>query len=160
MFDRFKNLMQAKGSARATEMSMDEQVAVCAILIEAAEADRQFAPTEYQEMVEQLRAYFSLSDEEARTLITETERERDSSIDLFPFTNAIARNYSPQQKEDLLAMVWQVILADDKLDPYEDQLARRLQTMLSVNHSVLMAAKARARAVQASRAGAPEGSSG
>jgi uncharacterized tellurite resistance protein B-like protein len=153
MLDKIKQyLTESTGSHRVTERVPEEQVAVAAILLEVAEADRNFAPEEFREIVIQLRAYFGMSREQVEELLEITGRERDKSTDLFPFTNALASTYTPEKKQEVLTMVWQVIFADDKLDPYEDQLAGRLQTLLSVNHSVLMAAKAKAREIQRARA--------
>ncbi len=154
MFDKLKTFLseQKTLSPRLTELEFDEQVAVCAILLEVAEADRDFAPEEFKEIILQLRAYFGLTREQVEDLVTLTKQERERSSDLWPFTNAIARHYNPDKKQEVLAMVWQVIFADDRLDPYEDQLAGRLQSMLLVNHSVLMAAKAQARKIQQARA--------
>lgn len=152
MFQRLKTLVSeaTHSSARNTPPAPDEQVAVCAILLEVAYADREFAPEEFQVLTRQLGSYFGLPPDQVTELIALSEQEREKATDLWPFTSRIARDYSPEKKEALLTMVWRIILADGKLDPYEDQLARRFQSMLSVNHSLLMAAKAKARAEQLS----------
>lgn len=151
MLKKIKSILSAnKGSARLTESLPEEQVAVCAILIETAEADQDFAPEEFRVITQQLGKYFGLEEEQVEELIAITGAAREKSVDLWPFTRAISSTYTPQKKQEVLTMVWQVIFADDRLDPYEDQLARRLQGMLSVNHSVLMNAKAEARRLTAS----------
>ncbi len=136
---------QESGELRLTESAHDMRVAVCAILLEAAEADQQVPAEERRTIRLLLQREYELDDGAVEELIAETQRLRESAADLWPFTHAISRTYSPEQKLDLLQMVWLVIFADERLDPYEDQLARRLMTMLSVNHSVLMEAKRRAR---------------
>ena len=152
MFEKIKEfLSDPHATDRITERLPEEQVAVAAILLETAEADNTVVPVEFKEIGIQLRAYFGISKEDVEELIEITSKERDKATDLFPFTNAIARAYSPEKKQEVLTMVWQVIFADDRLDPYEDQLARRLQAMLAVNHSVLMDAKAKAREIQKAR---------
>ena len=153
MLDKIKQyLSDLSNVERISERVPEEQIAVAAVLMEVAEADLDFRPEEFREIVLQLRAYFGLNKEQAEELIHASGQERDRATDLFPFTNAIARTYSPEKKQEVLTMVWSVIFADDKLDPYEDQLAGRLQSLLAVNHSVLMAAKDKARAVQRARA--------
>lgn len=152
MFDKIKQFLKdPHATDRITERLPEEQVAVAAILLETAEADNTVVPVEFKEIGIQLRAYFGISKDDVEELIEITSKERDKASDLFPFTNAIARAYSPEQKQEVLTMVWQVIFADDRLDPYEDQLARRLQALLAVNHSVLMDAKAKAREIQKAR---------
>jgi uncharacterized tellurite resistance protein B-like protein len=155
MLDKIRQFIRhgdSGGSDRVTERVPEEQVAVAAILLEVANADMDFKPEEFREIMIQLRAYFGLSKEQVEELLEVSGAERERSTDLFPFTNAIARAYSPEKKQEVLTMVWQVIFADNRLDPYEDQLAGRLHNLLAVNHSVLMAAKAKAREIQKARA--------
>ncbi|MCH8075029.1 MAG: TerB family tellurite resistance protein [SAR324 cluster bacterium] len=148
MLQRLKTLLKgAAGSEPQGTQLPDEQLAVCAILLEVAYADEEFAPEEFRVITDQLKSYFGLEPEAVEKLIALAETERQAATDLWPFTRKIARDYTPDKKEALLTIVWQVIFADGKLDPYEDQLARRFQSMLSVNHSVLMAAKSKARAL-------------
>lgn len=142
-------LSNNKGSVRITDQLPEEQVAVCAILIEAAEADQDFAPEELRAITLQLRNYFGLGEEQVAELMAITSAAREKAVDLWPFTRAISSAYTPEKKQEVLTMVWQVIFADNRLDPYEEQLAHRLQSMLSVNHSVLMNAKAEARSIAA-----------
>lgn len=153
--DRLKWLMSGdeEEARRLSQNLPEEQVAVCAILLEVAEADAEFDPGEHDRIVALLKARFEMTDEEVNELIEVTETERAKVPDLWPFTNAIAKVQGPDYKRELLTMVWQVIFADDELSAYEDQLARRLQSMLSVNHSVLMDAKARARELQKANGG-------
>ena len=149
MLQRIKKLLKdATGSGSQGTQLPDEQLAVCAILLEVAHADQEFAPEEFRVITGQLKTYFNLEPEAVEKLIALADQERKAATDIWPFTSKIAREYTPDKKEALLTIVWQVIFADGKLDPYEDQLARRFQSMLSVNHSVLMAAKAKARALQ------------
>ena len=132
-----------KGGRRAE--SPDPLVASCAILLEMAESDQDFASEERSLIESLLQEKFALSAEEVRALIAQTEQARARATDLFPFTHAIAESYTPEQKRTLLVMVWRVIFADGRLNPFEDQLAHRLQRMLAVNHSLLMEAKQLAR---------------
>jgi uncharacterized tellurite resistance protein B-like protein len=153
MLDKLKQfLSDSVGAHPVAGRVPEEQVAVAAILLEVAEADRHFAPEEFREIMIQLRAYFSLSKEQVEDLLATTSVAREKATDLFPFTNTLARSYSPEKKKEVLTMVWQVIFADDRLDPFEDQLAGRLQTLLAVNHSVLIEAKEKAREIQRARA--------
>ena len=146
MINKLKSLLSgATPAARLSEMDYDEQVAVCAILLEVAESDFEVAPEESELIITMLASHFSLADHEVRELLGQTIAEREQVPDLWSFTNSISRDFSPEKKLGLLVMVWRVILADGKLDPYEEQLASKLQTMLAVNRSVLMQAKQLAR---------------
>ncbi len=146
MLNKLKALLVLEEqSARLTEAKPDPKVAVCAVLLEVARADQDFDPAERRTIVTVLRRQFELSEAEVEELIAATEAERSGTPDLWPFTNALRRVFSPDEKLDLLVMVWQVVFADEVLDAHEDLLVRKLTTMLSVNHSVVMEAKRRAR---------------
>jgi uncharacterized tellurite resistance protein B-like protein len=146
VLDRFKALLLGGDHAhRLTEEHPEPDVAVCALLLEAAEADQDFAPEERWLIVEQLRRRFALDRPQVEALIAETQRRRAAAADLWPFTHAIRKAYSPEQKQELLVLVWQVLLADQHLDAREEQWAGRLTEMLAVNHSLLMEAKRLAR---------------
>lgn len=152
MLDKLKHfLSESIASHHVAERLPEEQIAVAAILLEMADADRIFTPEEFREVMIQLRAYFGLSADQVQELLTATAEARQKATDLFPFTSIIARSYTPEKKEEVLTMVWQVVFADGRLDPYEDQLAGRLRSLLAVNHSVLIAAKERAREIQRAR---------
>ena len=146
MLDKLKALLSGEeGSGPQSANLPDEPVAVTAILLEAAEADQTVDPEEHDMIVSMLSEHYALDQAEVKDLIERTQQHREKSVDLWPFTRAISTRFSPEKKRDLLVMVWQVVFADGRLDPYEEQLTRRLQSMLSVNHSLIIEAKTLAR---------------
>lgn len=147
MLNKLKALLATEeaGSERLTEIKPDQQVAVCAILLEVAQADQDFDPKERETIVHVLKEKFELGADEVEQLIELTQAERSRHPDLWVFTNAIGRAYSPEEKYAVMVMVWQVVFADQVLDAHEDMLVRKLQLMLAVNHSVVIKAKTEAR---------------
>jgi len=156
MFQSFKSLLQGSGSARRlTEHLPDMTVAVCALLLEAAEADNDFTAEERTLIARQLQQRFGLDAGGAEALMRETEQQRAAAADAWPFTHAIRKAYSPEQKQELLVLIWQILLSDKNLTAHEEQWARRLHEMLAVNQSLLMEAKQQARQILAGLAPAP-----
>ena len=146
MLKILKSLLEGtQGSVRQTEIKLEPQVAVCAVLLEVAHADQEFTEEERHRIAEMLQAHFDLDAGEAEELMTRAQGERAKTPDLWPFTRAISQNSTPEEKSQVLEMVWRVVFADGRLDAHEDQLVRKLQSMLAVNHSVVIAAKQRAR---------------
>jgi len=150
MLDLLKGFLTAPEDRRMTDLNPDLSVAVCALLLEASEVDQQAPPEEQALVRDLLKRRFGLDEASLDQLIAETRRQRTHTGDLWPFTHYLRRTYQPEQKLELLTMVWQVILADSRLDPYEEQWVRRLPEMLAVNGSVLIEAKRRARELHAS----------
>jgi uncharacterized tellurite resistance protein B-like protein len=150
MLDKLKALWFGDtGSRRLTEFTPDPAMAVAALLLEASEVDQETPPEEQALVRTLLHQRYGLDPDHTEALLADARRVRKQAGDLWPFTHAIQHTYTPEQKRDLLIMVWQVLLADRRLDPYEEQWARRLPEMLAVNPSVNIEAKLRAKAIMA-----------
>ncbi len=148
MIDKLKALWSSgQQGRRMTEFQTDPATAVCALLLEASEVDQQSPPEEQALVRSLLKERYALDEAALDELLARTRQERTTTGDLWPFTHYLRRTCSPDQKLELLVMVWQVIFADKRLDPYEEQWARRLPEMLAVNGSVMIEAKLRARAL-------------
>ncbi len=139
-----KSVLPSAEDKRQTEQNIDLPLAVCAILLESAEIDEQISSTEQQIILDSLQQHFQLEPQAAQELLQNARLEREKQSDLWPFTRSLTKHLNPQQKEDILVMIWKVLFADNRLDPHERLLMRRMQTMLAVNHSVIIKTKSMA----------------
>jgi uncharacterized tellurite resistance protein B-like protein len=103
-------------------------------------------------LVEILRADFDVSADERRQVLGSLQRmleldpvacEELLAHDLYQFTSAINRAYSPEDKLRLLEELWRVAHADERLNKYEEHLIRRIADLLHVRHSEFIATKLR-----------------
>jgi len=146
MLQKLKAMLEAShSSARLSELKPEPSVAVCAVLLEVASADNDFAVEERHAIAELIGAHFDLNSDEAEALMDQAQKERTVSPDLWPFTHTISQHFLPEEKAQVMEMVWRVVFADGRLDAHEEMLVRKLQSMLGVNHSLVMDAKQRAR---------------
>ena len=60
---------------------------------------------------------------------------------LFDFTRALHASLDEAQKLDVIRLLWQVAMADSKLDKYEDYLVKKVADLLYVPHSDVMRIK-------------------
>ncbi len=120
-------------------------VATGALLLEMAYADDDFSDMEKSKIVTFLSKDFKLNEQETRNLVELAEMERKESLDLWQFTNLINRNYTNDQKAQVVEILWRVIYADGKVDKYEEALIRKLTYLLNLDHSVMIETKFRAR---------------
>jgi uncharacterized tellurite resistance protein B-like protein len=125
--------------------SGDESVslvlAVCVLLLEAAQADDEFTNEERTLLLQSLQKRFSLSAEEAEELLASAEKRRAESLDLWQFTHRINDALDQEGKKKVIEEVWRVIYADGKLDAHEDYLIHQLARLLNLTHNELIAAK-------------------
>ncbi|RJQ65750.1 MAG: TerB family tellurite resistance protein [Desulfobacteraceae bacterium] len=120
-------------------------VAVCVILMEAAQADNEFTGEERDHVIQTLQVRFTLSPEEAHELMEISGGHRDASLDLWKFTNRINEALSREDKNKVLLEVWRVIHSDGALHAHEDYLVHQLARLMNLSHTELIAAKVAAR---------------
>ena len=114
------------------------QIATALLLIEVARADFREDLTEDSAVFEQLKRYFSLSEEEAQLLVEQARTEADHAASLQQFTRELHERLSPDEKRRIIEMLWEVALADDHLDKHEDHLIRKIANLLYVPHGDLI----------------------
>ena len=119
------------------------QVATCAVLLEMARIDSEFSDEEQESLISILKKRYGLSNEDTEELILASNEELEGSIDLWRFTNLINRNYTIDEKLEIIRTVWEIAYADGKLDKHEDYLLHKLAELLHLTHKQLIDAKLR-----------------
>ncbi len=145
MLDRILKLLTHGEAAAASGRLDDLQLAVAALLVEAARMDDRFDPSERAIIENLLSSRFSLSAEEAGYLLTTAERAVDRSTQLFRFTQMVAQKLSLAERVRIVEMLWEVAYADGILAPQEDALIRRIAGLVYVPDSERTAARRRVR---------------
>jgi uncharacterized tellurite resistance protein B-like protein len=139
---RFFNKATTKvneASSRNTEH--DIRVATCALFVEMAQIDKKFTEEEMNTILSILKKRYGLSPEHADALIAEAERELEKSVDLWQFSSLINKNYSNEEKIEIIETLWRIVYVDEKMDRYEHYLMNKLQNLLRLSHDQLIAAK-------------------
>lgn len=121
------------------------QVAAAALLAEVMRLDGQ-ADAERRVIFAAVRQRFSLSDEEASSLVDLAEAEARDAVDYYQFTSLINRTFSAEQKAHIVELMWQVAYADATLSAHEQHVIRKIAELLYVSHGDYIAAKLRAKA--------------
>jgi uncharacterized tellurite resistance protein B-like protein len=123
----------------------DIRIATLALLLEMSQIDGHFSESERENIVAILKQDYHVSDEEAGALIVSAEGELKGSLDLWQFTSLINQNYTPEEKTEIIEMVWRIAYTDGRLDKHEDFLVHKLADLLHLTHSKLIDAKVRVR---------------
>ncbi len=145
MIDLVKKFFGKGATTDAVEQreneSHDIRIATCALMLEMANIDGEFSPSEREHIVSNLKKDHGLSDECAAELIDASNEELKGSIDLWQFTNLVNQNYSIEEKTRIIEMVWKLAYADGSLDKHEDYLVHKLANLLRLTHKQLIEAK-------------------
>ena len=121
------------------------RVATALLLIEVAKADYAEDLAEDESMLRSLKQFFALDDAAAALLLDEARSAADRAVELQQFTRRLHEQLSVAEKQRVVEMLWQVALADSRLDKHEDHLVRRIAELLYVSHSDLIRIRNRVR---------------
>lgn len=148
MFDQLKKIFSTGSSfsssgSKKTKRDDDKkiQIATCAIFLEMAKSDDDFGDEEKTELVLIMQRTFNLEKEYVDELIELAEARLQQSVSMYEFTGIINKNFSKDEKFELMKNLWRLIYADKKLDKYEDHLVKKLGTILLLEHKDVIAAK-------------------
>jgi len=139
LFDQKLRVSVHNQDASTAEQAV--RVATAALLIETARADFEFDKMEREKLDRLIGETYGLSTQERRELIQIAEAEVDASVSLDQFTRLLDRNLSPAQKRRVMELLWEVALADGRIDKYEEYLIRKLADLLHVSHKAFILAK-------------------
>lgn len=121
----------AEPEQQQDDTSLDLAVAV--LLVEMARADHNLDDAEEREVRAQLEAAFGLTPDAAATLVMRAHDLVDDSVSLHEFTRVVHEGMEYDEKQRVIAMLWQVALTDRNLDKYEDYLIGKLGELLYVS---------------------------
>ena len=139
IYSFFSKYISKKSSKTQKSHAID--VATCAVLLEIAKIDGEFTGEEQKVIQDILKKNFSLTDEEVKNLVKLTSEELKVSSDLWHFTDTINKNFTKEQKVQIIEHVWQIIFSDKHLQGHEDHLVHKLQRLMWLDHKDLIDAK-------------------
>jgi uncharacterized tellurite resistance protein B-like protein len=111
----------------------DLRLSVAVLLLEAARQDDAFDARERAMIEKLLTARFDLSPPEYMALMAAAEARVAQMVQLHGHTSEIAAEMTPQERIDLIEMLWDVVYADGVLDPEEDLMIRRIAGLIYVS---------------------------
>ncbi len=135
VLERLKALLGDRPDARdAAGGSADRlQLATAALLVEAAEMDADFGAEERAKITELVERRFGLSAAESQALLQAARDKVEQSVEVFGFTREIKNAFSPEERIEMMEMLWEVAYADGELHDLEASLMRRLAGLLHVS---------------------------
>jgi len=142
MIDFFKNVLgETSSESSSDDRPHDVNLAACALLLEMANIDDEFSEDERAMILTILKEEYGISEENARRLAEEAEKQRKASLDLWHFTRLINEHFSREEKIRIVELLWRIVFVDGKLDGHEDYLVHSLADMLNLSHRDLIDAK-------------------
>lgn len=136
--DLFDKAFAAEGQESTGSREHLVQFATAVLLVEVARADFAEDLSENQAIMEILKAFFALTEQETAMLVEDAKAHADRAASLQAFTRRLHEELTVAEKHRIVEMLWQVALADGHLDKHEDHLVRKIAGLLYVSHSDLI----------------------
>ncbi len=127
--------ISSTGQNNNKNASLNPEMAAAVLLIAMERADFEASPDERSEIERLLAKYFALDAGEVESILVRAEEEAGQSVSFFDYVEHLNAALAYEEKCQVLKMLWQVAYADGQLDPFEEQLMRRLADMLYLSHS-------------------------
>ena len=145
MIDRLRRLWKKAAQSPDKSAGRDVSLAVAALMVEVMRMDDRLDDAEHSEIMAALAHRFDLSDSEINDLVKRAGNESSSSTDLHRFTSQIIREFTMNERADIIRQLWRIAMADGHVDPYEELLIRRIAELVGVDHRRFIKAKIDAR---------------
>ncbi len=151
----FEKLFPKRQSAPSKQEPSPEplELAIAALLVEAARADEHYDEGEKAIIEQSLMAQFAISRDEAHALRAKGEHAQENATDIQRFTR-FTKGMPREDKIALIERLWEIVLSDGERDTYEDTLIRRICGLIYVEDRISGEARGRVAARLASQSGA------
>lgn len=107
-------------------------LAVAALLIEVSQIDRRLAPEQRASVLRLARERFALGEGAAKRLVDLADETLAAALDDWIFSKAVREGFGPQERLDVIRMLWQVAAADGRLAPFERDMVERVGAALEL----------------------------
>ena len=125
-------LTQDSVSHQQVSQGDELKIAIAALLVTTAHADEHAHEEEHIALHRILTEHFHLNDEDTRTLIEQAEQQSADAIDLHRFVHVVNRDLDNEERKDIIKHAWRIVLADGVIDNIEDNLMRKLGSLMGI----------------------------
>ena len=145
MINKIKDFFNKKTEKAADSSHSVVNIATAALLIEVMTIDGNMDTNEIASIKKNLSEILDISESEILELIELSQEEVEEATSLYQFTKEINSHFDLDQKLELMTALWQVALADDYLDKYEESIIRKISDLIHLRHSEYIQCKSNAR---------------
>ena len=114
------------------------------LMIEAANTDGEVTQEELNKISNSLINIFKEDPKAVEVSLTKAFENKDNSKSLYYYTSKLNKFYSNENKIQLIEVLWEIILADNEIHDFENNLIRRLAGLLYISDVECGNAKIRA----------------
>lgn len=113
--------------------TFDLHIATAVLLVHIASADQEIAREEAEAVCTLIEKNLGIPEEDVPGLVEVAIEAKRNKGKIDEFVALINDKFNEEQRIKLLAMVWRVILADNKIEKFEDRTAVQIQNRLRLS---------------------------
>jgi len=111
----------------------DHRLAAAALLYHVVAVDGEVAEAERERLHELLKARYGLDEEATEKLVRAAVEADDEAVDFYRFTSVLKAQLDEIDREQIVAMMWDLVYADGRLTEFEDNSIWRVADLLGVS---------------------------
>lgn len=139
LLERVRNHLEHRGAlakdAAGKPADLEVRAAAAVLLLEAAYGDEEYLWKEERALVNGLERAFGIGAKETRELVGQAEEIRPPVVRLADVTQVLAARYDREQRQEVLALVREVIAADGVVGSWEEAFAAHVAKALGLSPS-------------------------
>jgi len=144
VISRLKKMLKTS-ERRGEPNDEDLKLAAATLMFEVIRSDGRVDKVELIYMGEILRREFKLSDSDLDELFKTAKDSAHNATSLQGFTREICESWGNAKRMKLLEYLWMLALADDRIDPHERHLVRKVAGLLYLNESQIVQSRENAK---------------
>jgi len=128
-----KNLFKKKEKIEI--LSSNEANIALRLMLEIAISDGSLDASELKLIEERADSRVS-GNEKASNIIRRIIHETEKSVSFYPTIKKINETHSHDKKIELLTVLWELVKADSKIDPYEENLYFKIAELIKIKRTI------------------------
>src|SRR6056300_1284119 len=128
----FKNLFNNKKSLKISN-EYEKDVAL-RLMFDIAISDGTLDESEL-DLIKKRADLIAKEDEKTSSIVKKIIDETEDSVSLYPTIKKINESYKFEEKIELLTILWELVAADLKIDPYEENLYFKIAELIKIKRS-------------------------
>lgn len=136
MFKALRSLLaEFSGESERRPTGEDEQrLAAAALLHHVIAVDGSIEESERSRLLDLLKQQYGLDDDGAGALFEEAALADQESVDLYRFTSLLKERLDEPGRENIIAMMWDLVYRDGQLHEFEDNVIWRVADLLGISN--------------------------
>ena len=144
VLDKLRSLFSRQEASEEPEIETD--LAAASLMLEVSWSDHEVGETELLTMRRLLSDLYGPSPEKIGALIEDARARLNENVGLHPYTSFLNEHLDEEARFQVICALWQLAIADDRVDKFEEHTIRRASDLLYLSHSRFIEAKLHAKA--------------